>query len=125
MPAALSKDLRKRIIEARKKGKGTMEVSRVYEVSRRSVARVWKRYEESAKYEAYRIGGHKKSRLAGHEEQLKKWIEEKNDKTLKEIQSDCKQKLGIKIGINALWHRLNKIGMRYKKNDARLRTRTA
>ena len=34
---------------------------------------------------------------------------------------DHAKKLGVKIGITALWHRLDRMGLSYKKNDARRR----
>jgi transposase len=41
--------------------------------------------------------------------------------TLVELQARCQTQLHVSIGITALWHRLRRLGLSYKKNDARRR----
>ena len=47
------------------------------------------------------------------------------DLTLSEIQQRCLEQLRVPIGLTALWHRLEYLGLSYKKNDARRRARSA
>jgi transposase len=47
------------------------------------------------------------------------------DITLREVQQRCQKQLGVKLGLNALWHRIDRLGLSYKKNDARRRARSA
>jgi transposase len=117
----LSEDLRRRIIKAREAGEGTGEVSERFRVSRKSVARFWKLYSLSGHVKPKQIGGYRRSRLEKHEGQLKRWITQKADMTLVEMKERCLEELGVRIGINALWHRLDRLGLSYKKNAARRR----
>lgn len=118
----LSEDLRRRIIEARQEGAGSVEVSERFRVSRRTVARLFGKYESSGDVSPKKIGGYRISRLRGHEQTLNGWIEGQPDMTLAELCERCRKELGVKIGINALWNQLNKLGLSFKKNDARRRT---
>ena len=119
----LSEDLRGRIIEARQAGEGSVEVSQRYRVSRRTVARLYKQYECRGHLRPKQIGGYRRSRLEKHGRTLQRWVARKADMTLAEMRERCLQELGIQIGINALWHRLDRLGLSYKKNDARRRAR--
>ena len=111
--------LRERIVAAKKEGQSSQEVSKRFQVSKRSVERYWKSYQDSGSVEPKQRGGYRRSRLEGHDETLREWIAEQPDLTLVEIQQRCRNKLGIQIGINALWQRLNKLMLSYKKNTAR------
>jgi transposase len=44
---------------------------------------------------------------------------------LRQLQQRCREHLEVHIGLNALWHRIDRLGLRYKKNDARRRARSA
>jgi transposase len=44
--------------------------------------------------------------------------------TLVELQQRCRTRLQVSIGITALWHRLRRLGLSFKKNDARRRARS-
>ncbi len=118
---ALSQDLRRRIIEARLGGAGAVEVSERFRVSRRTVARLFGQYERSGDFEPRQIGGYRRSKLADHAKVLGRWIDKKADVTLVELRERCREDLGVKVGINALWHQLRRMGLSSKKNDARRR----
>jgi transposase len=117
----LSEDLRRRIIEARQAGAGSVEVSERFRVSRRSVARLFGQYERSGELRPKKIGGYRRSRLQRHSKTLSRWLEKQADITLVELCERCRKELGVTIGINALWHQLRKLGLSFKKNDARRR----
>jgi transposase len=121
----LSEDLRQRIIAARANGAGTGEVCQRFGVSRSSVERFWNQHQWVGHCRPKQIGGYRRSRLRPHERTLRRWITAQADLTLVELQQRCGEKLGIKIGITALWHRLDRLGLSYKKNDARRRARAA
>jgi transposase len=121
----LSEDLRLRIIAAREQGAGTGEVCQRFGVSRKSVERFWKQHGRSGHCRPKQIGGYRRSRLREHEPMLRRWIREQADLTLNELQQRCREELGVRIGITALWHRLNRLGLTFKKNDARRRARSA
>ena len=121
----LSQDLRQRIIAARGRGEGTGEVCRRFGVSRKSVERFWKEHRLTGECRPKQIGGYRRSRLAKHDRTLRRWIAMQADLTLNELRPRCLEQLNISIGITALWHRLEQLGLSYKKNDARRRARSA
>ena len=121
----LSEDLRRRIIEARQAGGGSVEVSERFRVSRRTLARLFGQYERTGEMRPKQIGGYRRSRLQKHDRTLSRWLEKQPDITLAELCERCRKELGVTIGINALWHQLRKLRLSFKKNDARRRTRPA
>lgn len=118
-----SMDLRERIVAAREEGYSGADVASRFQVSKRSVERYWKQYCASGHVRAKRRGGYKRSRLEGHDDQLREWIDKQPDLTLEELQARCAGQLQVKIGINALWQRLDKLGLSFKKNAARQRAK--
>ena len=121
----LSQDLRQRIITARAHGAGTGEVCKRFGVSRKSVERFWRQHCRTGQCLPKQIGGYRRSRLAEHDRVVQRWIETQPDLTLAELQHRCRAQLHVTIGITALWHRLRRLGLSYKKNDARRRARPA
>jgi transposase len=121
----LSEDLRQRIVAARADGAGTGEVCQRFEVSRSSVERFWNQHCTSGHCRPKQIGGYRQSRLKKHEKRLRRWIAQQADLTLVELQQRCQKELKVQIGLTALWHRLDRLGLSYKKNDARRRASAA
>ena len=121
----LSQDLRQRIIGAREKGEGTGEVCQRFGVSRRSVERFWNQHQSTGQCRPKKIGGYRRSRIEKHDPTLRRWLTQQVDLTLSQLQERCRERLDVRIGINALWHRLDQMGLSYKKNDARRRARSA
>jgi len=119
-----SQDLRRRIVRARERGDSAQEVAKRFDLSKRSVERYWSCYQQSGQVSVKKIGGYRRSRLQGYEKQLNLWIKQQGDLTLVEIQQRCRKCLGVSIGINALWHQVNRLGLSYKKNSARRRARS-
>jgi transposase len=117
----LSQDLRRRIVAAREGGEGVGEVSERFRVSRKSVERFWTQHCSVGHVKPKQVGGYRKSRLAKHARTLGRWIVKKSDITLFELRERCEKELGVRIGINALWHQLRRMGLSSKKNDARRR----
>jgi transposase len=111
----LSQDLRQRIIAARARGQGTGEVCQ----------RFWRQHVQTGVCQPKKIGGYRRSRLEKHDHSLRRWIAGQPDLTLAELRKRCLQQLKVAIGITALWHRLEQLGLSYKKNDARRRARSA
>ena len=114
-----STDLRERIVAARKSGHSAAEVARLFKVSKRSVERYCKLQASTGSLQARQRGGYRRSRLEKHDETLRRWIGEQSDLTLAELQGRIARKLKVRLGITALWHRLEHLGLSYKKNAAR------
>ena len=121
----LSQDLRQRIIAARERGEGTGEVSKRFGVSRKSVERFWKEHCLTGQCLPKQIGGYRQSRLAPHDRKLQRWIQTQPDLSLAQLRERCQEQLAVRIGTTALWHRLRRLGLSHKKNDARRRARPA
>lgn len=121
----LSQDLRQRIVAARERGEGTGDVCKRFGVSRKSVERFWKQHCLTGHCQPKQVGGYRRSRLEKHDRTLDRWITDQPDLTLNELQNRCRERLKVTIGVSALWHRLKRLGLSYKKNDARRRTRPA
>ena len=111
----LSQDLRLRIVAARERGEGTGEVCRRFGVSRKSVERFWKQHCLTGACTPKQIGGYRRSRLEKHDRTLRRWIAAQADLTLGQLQQRCREQLHVSIGITALWHRLERLGLSYKK----------
>jgi transposase len=120
--AAYSQDLRDRVLRALDRGDRPTEIARRFEVSRIWVYQVRKRVRQTGERSSRRVGGYRKSRLAGSEQQIRSWIADQPDLTLAELQLRLSQQ-GVSIQIGALWHQLNKWNLTFKKNSARQRTR--
>lgn len=121
----LSQDLRQRIITAQAHGEGTGEVCKRFGVSRKSVERFWKEHSLTGQCQPKKIGGYRRSRLEKHDRVLRRWIAAQPDLTLAELRQRCWEQLQVALGTTALWHRLERLGLSYKKNDARRRARSA
>lgn len=117
----LSQDLRQRIIAARERGEGTGEVCKHLGVSRKSVERFWNEHRRTGQCLPKKIGGYRSSRLAPHDRRIGRWIQAQPDLSLAQLQQRCLDQLDVSISITALWHRLRRLGLSYKKNDARRR----
>jgi transposase len=121
----LSEDLRRRIIAAREGGESPGEVYRRFGVSRSSEARLWRQYQKSGHCRPKQIGGYRRSRLSEHEPILRRWIKQQPDLTIDELCQRCLAELKVRIARTAMWHRLERMGLSYKKNAARCRARAA
>ena len=114
-----STDLRERIVAAREKGQSAAEIARLFKVSKRSVERYCKLQAATGGVRPRQRGGYRRSRLEKHDETLRRWIAGQPDLTLAELQARLARKLKVRLGITALWHRLEHLGLSYKKNAAR------
>jgi transposase len=119
---AYSQDLRERVLRALDRGDSPTEIARRFEVGRVWVYRVRERMQQSGERGSFQIGGHRRSRLAGMEPVLRKWIQAEPDLSLAQLQERLKSQ-GVPIKIGALWHQLNQWNLTFKKNSSRQRAR--
>lgn len=110
-----SEDLRERIIAAKQAGESSQRVAERFAVDVRTVERYWERYREKGHCRKGQIGGHRRSRLQGHEETVASWIEAQPSMTLQELSERCQRELGVSLTVSALWHRLKAMGLAFKK----------
>lgn len=118
-----TQDLRERIVAARQEGHSAEELAKLFRVSKRSVERYWTQHVETGTVVAKRRGGYRRSCLEEHDTTLQRWLREDRGLTLAQLQTRLAQELGIQLGMTALWHRLEHLGLSYKKNAARRRAK--
>jgi transposase len=120
-----SLDLRERIVAARARGDSAAEVAKRFAVSKRSVERYWKLRQQNGSVAGKRRGGYRRSALEGHDQRLRHWIEKEPGLTLAQLGERLRQRHRVSLGTTALWHRLERLGLSYKKNAARRRAGSA
>lgn len=118
-------DLRRRIIAACEQGQRVVDIMERFSVSRSTVDRYWRRYQDQGHCRPGRHGGYRRSGLEGHDGRLRQWIEVQPDLTLEELCERCQSELGVTIAKSALHQRLAKLGLTFKKNPARRRARAS
>jgi transposase len=121
MPAPLSNDLRKRIIDAKQRGDTEDKIASEKGVSKSTVTKLWALYRETGSYEARPNPNGRKPALSAEQlEQVARKIEEQPDITLRELIDS----LGLSVCVSALCRTVNnKLGYRFKKNAARSRAK--
>jgi transposase len=119
---AYSRDLRERVLGALERGERPTDIARRYEVSRVWVYQVRDRFQKTGQRSNLPMGGYRRSRIAGMEQEIRAWIKAEADLTLAEM---CQRlaEHGIEIKVPALWHQLDKWNLSFKKNPARQRAR--
>jgi len=117
MPAPMSKDLRKRIIESKERGDSNKKISREKEVSESAIERLLALYRATGSYEPRPLNRGRKPRLKAEQlEAVKKRILEQPDISLLELIEE----LNLPVCVSALCRTVNnKLGLRRKKNGTR------
>jgi transposase len=109
---AYSMDLRIRVLDACHSGMGTSEIAETF-----SVSTAWIKILKRRRRETGEIGPRKQKYgptpiLQGHEDELKKVIEEKPDRTIKEIAAG----LSVKVSHQTVHRVIHRLGYRFKKS---------
>lgn len=118
-----SQDLRDRVLWALERGERPSAIARRLEVSRVWVYRVRDRKQKTGLRTSLPIGGHRCSRIADREGELRAWIEAEPGLALQQMCDRLAEK-GVAIKSGALWHQLNRWNLTFKKNPVRRRART-
>jgi len=122
MAKPLSNDIRERIIRAVENGISRNAAAKKYDVSPSTAIKIVALWQSTGSWEPKKFGGHKKHKLAPHAEEVQKLIEEKPDMTLEEIKAALAAKK-INVGLTAIFRFLEVLGLNYKKNGTRQRTK--
>jgi len=122
MPKPLSNDLRKRIIDAKLRGDTEDKIAAEKEVSKSAITKLWALYRETGSYEARPNPNGRKPALSENQlEQITQKINKEPDITLQEL-IDA---LELPVCVSALCRTVNnKLGLSFKKNSARHRTKS-
>jgi len=116
MPAPLSKDLRKRIIEAKLRGDTEDKIAREKEVNKSTITKLWALYRETGSYEAKPNPNGRKPALSPQQlGEITRSIHEHPDITLQELIDE----LNLPVCVSALCRIINnKLDLSFKKNAA-------
>lgn len=124
MARPLSNDLRKRIVGAVDGGMSCNATAKVYDVAISAVVKLMQRWRETGSFEAKTMGGYRGHKLSEHTELVQQLVKAKPDITLAELGAKLKAHK-IKVGQTSIHRFLNHLGLSYKKNGTRQRTRAA
>lgn len=124
MTHPLSNDLRKRIVKAVEGGMSCNATAKVYDVAVSAVVKLMQRWRETGSYEAKPMGGYRGHKLSEHTELVQQLVKAKPDITLAELRARLKAHK-ITVGQTSIYRFLNHLGLSYKKNSTRQRTRAA
>jgi transposase len=110
-------DLRQRIVDAYRKGEGSVrELARRFVVSPNTVQNYLNLERETGSVapRPHGCGPAPKLDDAGVQE-VRTLIEEKNDRTLDEIAKELETRRSVRVGRTTVWHVLDRLGLRRKK----------
>jgi transposase len=93
-------------------------IARKLGVSRVWVYNVKNRFLETQQRGSLRVGGYRRSRLAGMESMLRGWIALAPTLTLAQMR-ELLENAGVSVTTGALWHQLNKWGLTFATNARR------
>lgn len=119
MPAAISNDLRKRIMEAKEQGKSHAKIAEEMRVNKSTITRLMALYRETGSYEPRPLNNGRKPRLDESTlQKIRERIEKQPDIALQELIDD----LELPVSVPALCKTINKkLGLGRKKNSTRRR----
>ena len=123
MPRPLSNDLRIRMVNAVQNGESRHAVAERFDVAPSSVIKLMQAFEATGSHEPKRMGGYKKSKLAGHEALVCGLIAEVPDATLDELVARLR-KARVKTSRTGLWRFLDGLGLSFKKRPCTPANRT-
>lgn len=121
MPAPLSNDLRKRIIEAKLRGDTEDKIAKEKEVNKSTITKLWALYRETGSYEARPNPNGRKPALSQEQlDQITRKLNERPDITLQELIDE----LNLPVCVSSLCRTINnKLGFGLKRDLARRRSR--
>ena len=124
MPRAYSMDLRERLVAAVAAGESCRSAARRFGVSASAAVKWSARARSEGCPAPRRMGGYRRSVLAGERDWLLARLEEKPDLTIRALVIELADR-GVKAGDWSVWAFLKREGLSFKKNAARRRTGSA
>ena len=115
MPAPISLDLRRRIVQAVEGGSSIRAAARRFAVSPSAAIKLMQRVRATGSAAPERYGGHRRLVLEPHEADLRRLVEATPDIMLAELQAELQRRLGIVTALSTIHYALRRIGLRHKK----------
>jgi len=111
-------ELRNQVLRKLEGGDSPTEIARKLGVSRVWVYNVKNRFLKTQQRDSLRVGGYRRSRLAGMESVLRGWITSAPTLTLAQMR-EFLENAGVSVTIGALWRQLNKWSLTFATNARR------
>ena len=117
MPAPLSLDIRKRIVDSIEGGSSRRAAAERFAVSESAAIKLVQRWEATGSLEPGQMGGHRRSALAAHEVLVRELIAEAPDQTLDELHERLVNR-GVLVGRTSVHRYLSALGLTRKKRHS-------
>jgi transposase len=117
---AYSEDLRRRILEDSDTGMATRAVAAKYRVSESWVRRLKQRRRQTGEVTARPRRAFRPPILGPHADRLRQLVAADPGATLREL----RDRLGVAVGLTALWGAVRRLGLTVKKKSSGRRSRT-
>ena len=114
MPRPYSNDLRRKIALTVETGRSCRQTAELFKVSVSFVIKLMQRVQATGDVSPARFGGYKVSPLAAHEADLRRWVAERSEITIAELQALLSGR-GTRTSPAALARCLAKLGLTRKK----------
>jgi len=119
MPRPYSNDLRRKIVDTVESGASRRQTAGLFKVSVSFVIKLMQRVRATGDVSPAQFGGYKVSPLAAHEADLRRWVAERSEITIAELQSRLSA-CGTRTSPAALARFLAKLGLTRKKRRRKL-----
>jgi putative transposase len=115
MPRPYSNDLRRKIVETVASGASCRQAAGQFKVSVSFAIKLMQRVRATGDVSPAQFGGYKVSPLAAHEADLRRWVAERSEITIAELQALLLER-GTRTSPAALARFLGKLGLTRKKD---------
>ena len=115
MTAALSQDLRARLLAAVEAGSSRRQAALRFAVSPSAVIKLVQRVHQTGTLAPARIGGYRRPLLEAHEARLRALLAATPDMTLAEIRAELMRHEGVEVSLSTIHTTLARLGLRRKK----------
>jgi transposase len=116
LTAALSADLRQRLVRAVEAGRSARAAARRVEVSPSAAIRLMRRVRATGSTAPAKIGGYRKPLLAGQEEFLRELTARRKGITLAEIRAALVERGVTPVSLMTIWTTLKRLDLSHKKS---------
>ena len=114
MPRPYSNDLRRKVVLTVEAGRSCRQTAGLFKVSVSFVIKLMQRVQATGEVSPAQFGGYKTSPLKMHEADLRRWVAERSDITIAELQSRLLER-GTRTSPAAIARFLAKLGLTRKK----------
>jgi transposase len=121
MTRPLSNDLRERVVAAVLGGASSREAAARFDVAIWSMVMLMQRYPATGSVAPGKMVGHRKRVLLPHRDFIQERLKQTPHLSLHALKAELAAR-GASVSHSAVWEFLRREGLRFKKNDARLRT---